>query len=313
MTKFRMFWKKFGTMGILVVLVLGIGMLSPRFFLRPSNLVQIALQSSITILIAIGEFFAILIAGIDLSVGSIIALTGLLTAKMMLAGFPVLISILIGGLIVGACLGCINGFLTVKTGLHPFIITIGTQLIFRGVTLVISDARPVYGLPNSFLRGVGGWLFEIPIPVIIAISFALIMTYVTRYTKAGRNLYAIGGNKESAWYSGIDVNKHVVFAFMISGIASGIAGVVMVSRLGAAEPLAGVQFEVFAIASVIIGGTSFFGGVGKIIGVVIGGLIIGVINNGLNILNVPTFYQQIVMGLLIIGSVFLDQFISQER
>lgn len=310
--RFKAYWQKYGTFTILILLVLLIGSLSPNYFLTPRNLTQIALQSSITILIAIGEFFAILIGGIDLSVGSIIALTGLITAKLLVAEVLVLLSVLIGGIALGAVLGAINGILTNETGLHPFIITIGTQSIFRGLTLIISDARPVYGLPPEFMAGIGGWLWKIPVPVIIALCFAGIMSWMTQYTKAGRNLYAIGGNRNAAWYNGIAVKSHVFTAFVISGVASGLAGVVMISRLGAAESLAGVSFETFAIASAIIGGTSFFGGVGKIGGVVVGGLIIGVINNGLNILNVPTFYQQIVMGTLIIASVFLDHLVSKK-
>jgi D-allose transport system permease protein len=313
LSSFKSYWQKYGTVVILVFMILIIGSLSPKYFLTSENLTQIVLQSSVTILIAIGEFFAILIAGIDLSVGSIIALTGLVTAKLLLTHMPILLAILLGGILLGMLLGIINGSLTNLTGLHPFIITLSTQAIFRGVTLILSDARPVYGLPNGFIASVGGWIWKIPIPAIIALSFAGLMSFVTQKTKAGRNLYAIGGNKNAAWYNGIPVKSHILLAFVISGIASGIAGVVMVSRLGAAEPLAGVGFETYAIASAIIGGTSFFGGVGKISGVVVGGLIIGVINNGLNILNVPTFYQQIVMGILIIASVFLDHLVSRKK
>lgn len=309
---FKSIWQRYGTFAILVFMILVIGALSPQYFLTADNLTQVALQSSVTILIAIGEFFAILIAGIDLSVGSVIALTGLITAKLLVAEAPIWLAILVGGVLFGAVLGAVNGFLTNATGLHPFIITIGTQAIYRGSTLIISDARPVYGLPLEFMSSVGGWLWKIPVPVIIALTFAALMGFVTQKTKAGRNLYAVGGNRNAAWYNGISVRSHVMLAFVISGVAAGIAGVVMVSRLGAAEPQAGVGFETFAIASAIIGGTSFFGGVGKISSVVVGGLIIGVINNGLNILNVPTFYQQIVMGVLIIASVFLDHLVSSK-
>jgi D-allose transport system permease protein len=310
---FKNLWRRFGTIAILVLLVALIGALSPQFFLTGENLTQIALQSSINILISLGEFFAILIAGIDLSVGSVVALTGLLTAKMLVGGVPMVVAILVGGVVVGAILGLINGSLTNSTGLHPFIITIGTMAIFRGVTLIISDARPVYGLPDQFMSSVGGWVFGIPIPILIAVLVAIFLSFLTQKTKAGRNLYAIGGNKSAAFYNGIAVKSHVLLAFVISGIAAGIAGVVMLGRLGAAEPLAGVGFETNAIAAAIIGGTSFFGGVGKVSGVVVGALIIGVISNGLNILNVPTFYQQIVMGSLIIVSVSLDHLISRKR
>lgn len=310
---FSSIWQKYGTLGIFVLITALLGTLSPDYFLTPNNLVQVALQSSITILIACGEFFAILIAGIDLSVGSIIALTGMITAKMMISGTPVIIAVLVGGILCGALLGAINGSLVNGTGLHPFIITLGTQAIYRGITLIISNARPVFGFPKSFTSGLAGWCWKIPIPVIIALLVAFILTFITTKTKLGRNIYALGGNSQSAWFSGINIKLHTLIVFIISGVCSGIAGVVMTARLGAAEPLAGVGFETFAIASAIIGGTSFFGGKGKIFGVVMGGLIIGVINNGLNILNVATYYQQIVMGALIIGAVSLDKLFSKKK
>lgn len=311
--KFNLLWQKYGTFGIFIIITVLLGILSPKYFLTTNNLTQVALQSAITILIACGEFFAILIAGIDLSVGSIVAITGILTAKMLVAGYPMIIAILVGGILAGAILGAVNGGLVNYTGLHPFIITLGTQSIYRGLTLIISDARPVFGFPESFRGGVAGWLWKIPIPVLIALVVALVLSFITNKTKMGRNIYALGGNSQAAWFSGINIKLHTLIVFIISGIASGIAGVVMIARLGAAEPLAGVGFETFAIASAIIGGTSFFGGKGKIFGVVMGGLIIGVINNGLNILNVSTFYQQVVMGSLIIIAVALDRLFSTKK
>ena len=312
-TNIGLYWKKYGTMAILVLIVSLLGVLSPEYFLTSNNLTQVALQSSITILIACGEFFAILIAGIDLSVGSMVALTGMLTAKMLVAGYPVLIAILVGGIFAGAVLGAINGTLVNRTGLHPFIITLGTLSIFRGLTLIVSDARPVFGFPQFFKDIVSGWVWKVPIPVIIAFVVACALYFLTTKTVLGRNIYALGGNVQAAWFSGINIKRHTLIVFIISGITAGIAGVVMTARLAAAEPLAGIGFETFAIASAIIGGTSFFGGKGNIIGVVVGGLIIGVINNGLNILNVPTFYQQIVMGSLIIGAVALDKFVGVKK
>jgi D-allose transport system permease protein len=310
---FRAFWQKYGILLILLALVVIMGILSPKYFLSINNLVQIILQSAITILIAVGEFFTILIAGIDLSVGSMLALSGMVTAKMLVNGVPILIAILVGGVILGGILGFINGLLVVQTGLHPFIITLGGLSIYRGITLVISDARSVYGFPAEFQKLVAGDLFGIiPVPIIVALAVAGIFHLITTKTIPGRNLYAIGGNQDAAWLSGVNVKVHKIVVFVLSGIAAGIAGIVMIGRLGAAEPLAGQGFELYAIASAIIGGTSFFGGKGRISGVVIGAIIIGLINNSLNILNVPTFYQQIVMGSLIILSVFLDKALSAK-
>ena len=310
---FGLIWEKYGTLGILLIITALIGILSPNYFLTPDNLTQVVLQSAITILIACGEFFAILIAGIDLSIGSVVALTGMITGKMLISGYPVLVCILVGGVLTGALLGAINGGLVNLTGLHPFIITLGTQSIYRGITLIISDARPVFGFPTKFTNSVAGWIWKIPVPVIIALAVALVMAFITKKTKVGRNIYALGGNKQSAWFSGININLHTLIVFIISGVCAGIAGVVLTARLGSAEPLAASGYETFAIASAIIGGTSFFGGKGKIFGVVMGGLIIGVINNGLNILNVATYYQQIVMGAIIIGAVTLDKVFSRNK
>lgn len=308
---FKTLWDKYGTFGIFILLIIIMAILSPRYFFSADNLVQVILQSSINIIVGIGEFFAILIAGIDLSVGSIMALTGMLTAKFLTSGMPIFLAVLLG-ILMAAFLGLINGFLVVKTKLHPFIITLGTQSIFRGITLIISDARPEYGLPSAFIKGTAGWLGFIPIPVIIALIVVLITHFITTNTKMGRNIYALGGNSQAAWYSGINTNLLTMVVFVISGICAGIGGIVLTARVGAAEPLAGTGFETFAIAAAIIGGTSFFGGKGKVVKVMIGALIIGVINNGLNILSVPTYYQQIVMGALIIGAVSLDIFIANR-
>lgn len=305
--EFKYLWDKYGTLVILVGMVIVFGIISPQTFFTKSNFVQILLQSSVTILIACGEFFAILIAGIDLSVGSIIALTGMVTAKLMVLGWHPILAILVGGIVLGALLGAFNGILVNVTKLHPFIITLGTLSIYRGITLIISNAEPVFKFPPGFGKMVGGWLGPIPIPVLIAFVVALLLTFLTTQTKLGRNIYAMGGNKEAAWYSGINVNLHTLIVFIISGVCAGIAGVVFTARLGSAEPLAASGYETFAIASAIIGGTSFFGGKGVVMKVVVGGIIIGAISNGLNMLSVPTYYQQIVMGSLIIGVVTLER------
>ena len=310
---FNSVWQKYGTFGILIVLLAILAVLRPNTFFSTATLTQILSQSSVNILIAMGEFFAILIAGIDLSVGSVVALTGMVTAKLMVAGINPLLAVLLG-ILLGALLGCINGVLVNSTGLHPFIITLGTQSIFRGITLIISNSSAVFGFPKEFTKFISYKVFDIlPIVAIIAIAVALILSFLTRKTKLGRNIYALGGNKESAWYSGINVKSHTLVVFIISGICCGIAGIVLLGRVGSAEPAAATGFDTYAIAASIIGGTSFFGGKGKIFGVVMGGLIIGVINYGLNILAVPSVWQQVVMGLLIIGSVALDRFVARKR
>ncbi len=311
--KLGQFWESYGTLCILLLIVVLFSLLSPKYFLRQDNLVQILLQSSITILTALGEFFPILIAGIDLSVGSILALSGIVTGKLMVMGFDPILAVLIGGLLVGLVLGAINGLLVNFTGLHPFIITLGTNAIFRGVTLILSGASSVFGFPSSFTDTLAGSIGIVPVPVVVALLVALLLWFVTAKTRLGRNIYAVGGNREAAFFSGIDVRLHTLVVFMISGVCAGLAGVLSTARLGAAEPSAGTGFETFAIASAIIGGTSFFGGKGRIPSVVVGGLIIGTINNGLNLLRVPTFYQLVVMGSLIIIAVSLDRMVAATR
>jgi D-allose transport system permease protein len=307
------FWDQYGTLCILVIIVLLFSALSPTTFTKPDNIVQIFVQSAITILVALGEFFAILIAGIDLSVGSVLALSGMMTAKLMVAGVHPVLAVLLGGILVGIVLGAINGALVNFTGLHPFIITLGTNAIFRGVTLIISGANPVFGFPYEFITALTGNIWFIPSPVVLALAVAIILWFVTAKTRLGRNIYALGGNRDAAYFSGIDVKLLTLIVFMISGVCAGLAGVLSTARLGAAEPAAGQGFETFAIASAIIGGTSFFGGKGRIPSVVIGGLIIGTISNGLNMLQIQTFYQLVVMGSLIIAAVTLDRLIGKTR
>ncbi|MBQ2963564.1 MAG: D-allose ABC transporter permease [Clostridia bacterium] len=309
---FSQAWQRYGTLGILVLLLVILAILRPSFFFKTSTITQILSQSSVNILIALGEFFAILIAGIDLSVGSVVALSGMFMAKLMVSGTSPIAAVLLG-VFMGALLGFINGILVNSTGLHPFIITLGTQAIFRGVTLIISDSSAVFGFPASFSRFMAQRIFYVPVAAIIAIAAALILAFLTRQTKLGRNIYALGGNRESAWYSGINIKLHTLIVFVISGICAGIAGVVLLGRVGSAEPAAATGFETYAIAAAIIGGTSFFGGKGKIFGVVMGGLIIGVINFGMNLLSVSSTLQQVVMGALIIGSVTLDRFVAGRK
>ena len=288
---FHTLWQRFGTFGILLLLLAVLAAARPAYFFTAATLTQILAQSSVNILIALGEFFAILIAGIDLSVGSVVALTGMVAAKLMVAGVHPVLAVLLGVLF-GGVLGLINGALVNRTGLHPFIITLGTQAILRGATLILSDSSAVFGFPAAFTRVISTNVLGVfPLVALIALAAAGVLAFLTRQTRLGRNIYALGGNREAAWY----------------------AGIVLLGRVGSAEPAAATGFETYAIAAAIIGGTSFFGGKGKIFGVVIGGFIIGVINFGMNLLSLPSTLQQVVMGALIIGSVALDRFVANRR
>lgn len=309
---FGVLWQKYGTMGIFLLLLAVLTIAKPSSIFNPDSIPQILKQSAVNILLALGEFFAILIAGIDLSVGAVAGLVGMLTAMLMVNGIPVIPALLLG-ILIGTMIGFCNGMLVNKTGLHPFIITLGTQSIFQGLMLVISDSRNIYGFPASFTKTMSASVLYIPVPVIIALIVAAACAFFTTKCKAGRNIYALGGNMEAAWYSGVNVNLHRLLVFMISGTCSGIAGIVLLGRGGAAAPTAGTGYETYAIAATIIGGTSFMGGKGKILGVVIGGMIIGIINYGMTALMIPSSYQKIVMGALIIISVAIDHFVAKAK
>lgn len=312
---FSDYWDRYSTITILAIMIVVFGILRPTSFLTTGNLVKIMEQSSITILLGLGEFFAILLGGIDLSVSSIMALSGAVTAKLMInAGFDPWLAILVGIVFFGLFVGLVNGVLVTATGLPPFIITLGTQAILRSLVYIVTDARAVSGLPASFSTSIGGKLFGVvPVPIIVALVAAAVLTFFTVKCQSGRNLYALGGNTQSAWYAGITVKKHTIIAFAISGLCAALAGMVNIARLAAAEPNAGTGYETYAIEAVIIGGASFFGGIGKIPKVIIGGLIIGVINNGLNMVGVSSYYQQLAMGCLLIIAVTLDRFFGASR
>lgn len=312
---FADFWDKFSTVTIMALMIIIFGILRPSSFLSSGNLVKVVEQSSVFILLGMGEFFAILLGGIDLSVGSVMALSGAITAKLMVqAGMHPVLAVLIVVFLLGAFIGLINGLLVTATGLPPFIITLGTQAILRSVVYIVTNARAVSGLPASFTKTIGGKLFEVvPVSIFVVLIVAIALTFLTTKTQSGRNLYALGGNPQSAWYAGISVKKHTIMAFMISGMCAGLAGMVNIARLSAAEPNAGTGYDTYAIEAVIIGGASFFGGVGKIPKVIIGGLIIGIINNGLNMVGVSSYYQQLAMGCLLIVAVTLDRFFGSSR
>lgn len=311
---FNDYWSSYSTVAILVLMLIVFSVLRPNSFLSTRNYIKIVEQSCIYILLACGEFFGIILGGIDLSISSTMALSGVVCAKMMLSGVHPVIAVLLGVICFGAVVGAINGTLINITGLPAFIITLGTQSIFRGLTYILSDARSISGIPASFNKVIGGKIGGFfPIPIIIALGVAGFLIFFTTQTKAGRNIYALGGNAVSAFYAGITTKRHQLLCFVISGICGALAGMVNIARLGSAEPNAGTGYETFAIAAVVIGGTSFFGGQGVIWKVVIGGMIIGVINNGLNMVGLSSFYQTIAMGVLIILAVTLDRFFGSNN
>ena len=215
-TKFKSFWDKFGTLSILILIMICLSIASPKYFMTLDNIKQIGLQSTVYILLAFGEFFAILLAGIDLSVGSVAALVGTFIAMMLKAGVPVPAAILIG-LVIALVLGVINGLLINALDLHPFVVTLGTNTVFRGLTLLISNGSPIFGLPKSF-KDISGYVFGFPIPFLFALVMAVVLIWFTNRTVLARNLYALGGNKQSAWYSGINTKRFTLYAHMLASL-----------------------------------------------------------------------------------------------
>lgn len=291
----------------LIVFSIFLGFTSDSFFTL-DNLLNLLRQISINALIAFGMTFVILTAGIDLSVGSILALGSALTAGLLTSGMDPILAVLLG-LLIGLALGAINGLIITKGKVAPFIATLATMTVYRGITLVYTDGRPITGLSDSFtFEMIGkGYVFGIPFPVIIMLITFAILYFILKKTIFGRQVYAIGGNEEASILSGIKADRVKIWVYSLTGMLSVLAGIILTSRLNSAQPTAGSSFELDAIAAVVIGGTSLMGGRGKIVGTLIGVLIIGVIDNGLNLLNVSSFYQQIVKGGIILLAVLLDR------
>ena len=289
----------------LVLLCIVITIVTPNF-LSVSNITNVFTQVSVNAIIAIGMTFVILTGGIDLSVGSTLAISGAVGASIVKSTGNVFLAIIVAA-VIGIAVGLINGLLVSKGKLQAFIVTLATMTIFRGATLVFTDGTPISKLPEAFVKIGNGKLGFMPIPVIITIIIAIIAVYALSQTRFGRYLYALGGNEDASRLSGINTDKIKTLVYVVSGFASAIAGVIITSRIGSASPNAGTGFELDAIAAVVIGGTSLAGGEGTITGTLIGALIIGVLNNGLNLMNVSPLYQSIVKGLVILIAVLLDK------
>ncbi|XKH50561.1 ribose ABC transporter permease [Chryseomicrobium palamuruense] len=293
-------------LGLFLIITI-ITILNPDF-LSVSNLLNVLRQVSINAIIAFGMTFVILTGGIDLSVGSILALTGAVTAGMMAGGTDPILAMLLG-LILGALLGAVNGVLIAKGNVAPFIATLATMTIYRGLTLVYTEGRPISGLGDSLtFQMLGkGYFLGIPVPVVtMLISFG-ILYFILKKTTFGRRVYAVGGNEEASKLSGIKTGRIKIYVYSLTGFLSALAALILTSRLNSAQPTAGQMFELDAIAAVVLGGTSLTGGRGWIVGTLIGALIIGVLNNGLNLIGVSSFFQQVVKGLVILFAVLIDR------
>ncbi|MCC7207030.1 MAG: ABC transporter permease [Anaerolineae bacterium] len=320
----RAFLGRFGALLFLLALVIFFTALRPNTFPTPTNLFNIARQASILGLISIGMTFVILTGGIDLSVGSLMALSGIVAAYLYkggtllsagagaTTGIGVVGAILVASL-VGLVGGLIQGFVITRFKIPPFIVTLGGMSAFRGLTLLVGNGGPISAFDDSFKVLGQGRLGDIPIPVLIFLAFAVIAFIVLRYTQYGRYVYAVGGNAEAARLSGLNSNLIIMSVYMIVGLLAGFAGFMLASRLNSAEAIAGTGAELNVIAAVVIGGTSLVGGEGGVFGTVIGSLLISVLSAGLTQLNVTSYIQQIIIGLVIVFAVLFDRFTKARR
>jgi ribose/xylose/arabinose/galactoside ABC-type transport system permease subunit len=315
--------KSFDKLGLSLALlaeVILFAFLSP-YFLTADNLLNVSLQISVTAIIAAGMTFVILTAGIDLSVGAIVALTGVISTSLLKLDAPLALSFplaLLGGSVVGVLSGLIAGFFIVRFNITPFIVTLALMTIWRGAAFLYTSGRPIWDLPDAFSVLATGRILGIPFPTLLMLVVFLMAHVVLSKTKFGRYVYAVGGNREAARLAGIDTNRILVSVYVISGALSALSGILLAARINSGQPNAGLMYELDVIAAVVVGGTSLFGGRGSVVGTFIGSLLIGVLRNGLNLLNVESYVQQIVVGVVILLAVMMDQvrkkgFLPHER
>lgn len=305
----RVFLSQYGIVVVFFIFCIFLAFANP-YFLKEKNLVNVLKQTSINGLLSIGMTFVILTGGIDLSVGSILAFCGVVGASFVSSavggvvqstGIAIVVSIL-----AGIALGSFNGLLIAKWKVPPFVVTLGMLSMARGFTFIYTDGMPIPNIAKSFLIIGQGDIAGIPVPVII-FAFIFIIAWIVLYkTRFGRYVYAVGGNEKSAKVSGVNTRLIIFFTYLISGMLAAVGGLILTARTTAGLPQAGTSYELDAIAAVVIGGTSLTGGQGELVGTIFGALIIGVINNGLDLMGVSSYYQQVIKGAIIIGAVLLD-------
>ncbi|PGL71002.1 ABC transporter permease [Bacillus sp. AFS055030] len=303
-------WNRLGMVFVLFILCLLLTFTAPNF-LEAENILNVLKQVSIIAILAAGMTIVILTGGIDLSVGSTVALSGVISVMASSSGINPFLSMILG-IVVGYLVGFINGFFIAKTKLPPFIVTLGSMTYVRGLAYVISGGYPIVLASEHFKFIGGGKILGIPTPIYITLVVYLIMAFILKYTMFGRHIYAIGGNEEAAHLAGIKVEKSLINVYSISGLLAGLGGVVLAGRVYSGQPTAGNMYELDAIAAVILGGTSFTGGKGRIQSTIVGVLIMGIITNGLTLMNVDYYWQLIVKGTVIIIAVLLDRLRGKE-
>ncbi len=299
----KLFFQKYAAIVMLAVVVLVFSIASP-YFLTTTNLMNIAIQTSVIGVLTIAQLIVLLTAGIDLSVGAVTAIAGVLAA-MMMRSVPVFVAT-IGALIIGAVFGYANGLIISKMKVPPFIVTLGMSGMLRGLNLVITNGLPISNLPTSVAWFGRGKVLGIPVPVFFLIIVTLLFQWILSKTRLGRYTYAIGSNEEATRLSGINTAKYARIIYMLAGLLSGLAGMILIGRLNSAHPTAAQGYEVNAIAASVIGGASLMGGVGTAYGAIVGAFIMTILNNGLTLLGVSAFYQQIAVGAILIVAVCWD-------
>ena len=313
---------KFQSIIALLIMCIVLSLLSDRF-MSADNIWNVMRQISVNMIISVGMTLVILIGGIDLSVGSVLAFSGAITAVMLKYGneFPgwnihigfTLIGALLGGTLIGAFLGWFNGLTITRFKVPPFVATLAMLTIARGLTMLLTGGFPITGFSVQMAFIGTGWFLGIPMPVWISAVVVLVAVVLTNRTRLGRYIYAIGGNETAAELSGLKINKIKLIVYSIAGALAAVGGIIVTSRLDSAQPNAGSGFELDAIAAVVIGGTSLSGGKGTIMGTVQGTLIIGILNNGLVLLNVSPFWQQVIKGMVILVALVIEKFNSKDK
>jgi len=299
-------WIKRNLASIIALLIMVVILsFTTNSFMVSTNLISVLRQVCVNCFIAFGITCVLISGGIDLSVGSVVAAAGVIAVRMANSGMPVVFAVA-AALAFGAVLGLFNGYVISHTTLPPFIVTLSTQIIVRGISYLLTGGMPAQCTNDAFNYLGTGMVFGIPIPVILVLVVLVILYFVINRTAFGRHVYATGGNKEAAQYAGVDVKSVQMRVYMISGIVAALAGVVLAARLYSGQPSVGEGFERDAIAASVLGGTSFNGGIGTLGGTVVGVLIIGVLNNGMNLLKINSYWQYVVKGCVILGAVYID-------
>ena len=299
---------------ILVIIVVCIFMnFRSENFLTTNNILNILRQISVYGILACGMAFAMMTGGIDLTVGSIAGVSGAVTALFVTRGTMPLILAMLVSIILGAIIGLITGFVISRTGIPPFIMTLGMQITLRGACYLICEGKPIGNLPDSLtVLGLGD-IAGIPVPIFFMLASFIIVGIILAKTSFGRSVYATGGNYQAAFHSGINAKRVVMMAYMISGICAALAGIILTARNASAQPTAGNTFETEAIAACAMGGVSFNGGKGAVVGIFFGALLMGIINNAMNLMYISSYWQQVVKGIVIIGSVLYSIYNSKKN